>query len=295
MIHGILNIRKEKQFTSHDVVAKLRGILRQKKIGHTGTLDPMAEGVLIVCLGTGTKLVDMITAGDKEYKASMQLGISTDTEDITGEVLSENEPDFTQEKLKEALEKLTGKQLQYPPVFSAIKKDGVPLYKLARKGQEVVVQPCEITVHSIKLLEFSPKEYTFKIDVLCSKGTYIRSLCRDIGEYLGCGAAMTELTRTKTGSFSLEQCVDLDSLNTENISEYLLDEELAVEHLPCINVSEKQAVRFSNGGKLDFDRLKGEISDGNYYRIKHNESFIGIGYADGEKREIRIKCLINPI
>ncbi|MEE0838991.1 MAG: tRNA pseudouridine(55) synthase TruB [Acutalibacteraceae bacterium] len=294
-MQGLLLINKPEGITSFKAVAILRRITDTKKIGHTGTLDPLATGVLPILIGRATGLSDYLLNSDKRYTATVKAGISTDTLDITGEVLSENEPDFTQEKLKEALEKLTGKQLQYPPVFSAIKKDGVPLYKLARKGQEVVVQPREITVHSIKLLEFSPKEYTFKIDVLCSKGTYIRSLCRDIGEYLGCGAVMTELTRTKTGSFSLEQCVDLDSLNTENISEYLLDEELAVEHLPCINVSEKQAVRFSNGGKLDFDRLKGEISDGNYYRIKHNESFIGIGYADGEKREIRIKCLINPI
>lgn len=294
-MQGLLLINKPEGITSFKAVAILRHITDTKKIGHTGTLDPLATGVLPILIGRATGLSDYLLNSDKRYTATVKAGISTDTLDITGEVLSENEPDFTQEKLKEALEKLTGKQLQYPPVFSAIKKDGVPLYKLARKGQEVVVQPREITVHSIKLLEFSPKEYTFKIDVLCSKGTYIRSLCRDIGEYLGCGAVMTELTRTKTSSFSLEQCVDLDSLNTENISEYLLDEELAVEHLPCINVSEKQAVRFSNGGKLDFDRLKGEISDGNYYRIKHNESFIGIGYADGEKREIRIKCLINPI
>lgn len=294
-MQGLLLINKPEGITSFKAVAILRRITDTKKIGHTGTLDPLATGVLPILIGRATGLSDYLLNSDKRYTATVKAGISTDTLDITGEVLSENEPDFTQEKLKEALEKLTGKQLQYPPVFSAIKKDGVPLYKLARKGQEVVVQPREITVPSIKLLEFSPKEYTFKIDVLCSKGTYIRSLCRDIGEYLGCGAVMTELTRTKTGSFSLEQCVDLDSLNTENISEYLLDEELAVEHLPCINVSEKQAVRFSNGGKLDFDRLKGEISDGNYYRIKHNESFIGIGYADGEKREIRIKCLINPI
>ncbi len=294
-MQGLLLINKPEGITSFKAVAVLRRITDTKKIGHTGTLDPLATGVLPILIGRATGLSDYLLNSDKRYTATVKAGISTDTLDITGEVLSENEPDFTEEKLKEALEKFTGKQLQYPPVFSAIKKDGVPLYKLARKGQEVVVQPREITIHSIKLLEFSPQEYTFKIDVLCSKGTYIRSLCRDIGEYLGCGAVMTELTRTKTGSFSLEQCVDLDSLNYENIGEYLLSEELAVEHLPCINVSEKQAVRFSNGGKLDFDRLKGEIKDGEYYRIKHNESFIGIGYADGEKREIRIKCLINPI
>lgn len=293
-MQGLLLINKPEGITSFKAVAILRRLANTKKIGHTGTLDPLATGVLPILIGKATSLSDYLLNSDKRYIATVKAGITTDTLDITGNVQSTAFPDFTEDALCKVLSKFTGKILQYPPVFSAIKKDGVPLYKLARKGQAVEVEPREITIHSIKLLEFNQKEHTFKIDVLCSKGTYIRSLCRDIGEHLGCGAVMTELVRTKTGAFTLEQCVDLDSLSEENISGFLLSEELAVEHLPCIYVSEKQAVRFSNGGKLDFDRLKGEIKNGEYYRIKFGEHFIGIGYADSENKEIRIKCLINP-
>ncbi len=293
-MQGLLLINKPEGITSFKAVAIIRRLTNTKKIGHTGTLDPLATGVLPILIGRATSLCDYLLNCDKGYIATVKAGITTDTLDITGNVQSTASPDFTTDDLQKAIKRFTGKLLQYPPVFSAIKKDGVPLYKLARKGQEVEVQPREITIHSIKLLEFNPNEHTFKIDVICSKGTYIRSLCRDIGQYLGCGAVMTELIRTKTGAFTLEQCVDLDKLTEENISDFLISEELAVEHLPCIYVSEKQAIRFSNGGKLGFERLKGEIKDGEFYRIKHNDDFIGIGFADGENKEIRIKCLINP-
>ena len=294
-MQGLLLINKPKDITSFKVVAAVRKKANTKKVGHTGTLDPLATGVLPILVGRATCLCPYLLNADKSYIASVKSGIVTDTLDITGKILSESAPSFTKEDLKEALEKFTGKQQQYPPVFSAIKRDGVPLYKLARKGQEIEVEPREITVHSIKLLEFNDADKSFKIDVSCSKGTYIRSLCRDIGEYLGCGATLTDLVRTRTASFSLEQCVDLDSVTEENISEHLLSEESAVGHLPEISVSEKQAKRFSNGGKLSFERLKAGITDGECYRIKFAGTFIGIGYADGENKEIRIKCLVNPI
>lgn len=294
-MQGLILINKPKGITSFKAVATVRKKANTKKVGHTGTLDPLATGVLPILVGRATSLCPYLLNADKGYIASVKAGTVTDTLDITGEVLSQSLPDFTKAELENALKKFTGTFQQYPPAFSAIKKDGVPLYKLARKGVEVEVEPREITVYSIRLLEFEEKDKTFKIDVRCSKGTYIRSLCRDIGEYLGCGAVMTALERTHTASFGLDQCVDLDSLTEENISEYLLSEELAVSHLPELYVSEKQAKRFSNGGKLSFDRLEKDITDGSCYRVKFADTFIGIGYADGENKEIRIKCLVNPI
>ncbi len=294
-MQGLLLINKPKGITSFTAVAAVRRKANTKKVGHTGTLDPLATGVLPILVGRATSLCPFLLNADKGYTAWVKAGIVTDTLDITGEVLKESVPDFTKEQLEEALKNFTGTFLQYPPVYSAIKKGGVPLYKLARKGVDVEVEPREITVYSINLLEFSKKEKTFKIDVKCSKGTYIRSLCRDIGEYLGCGAVMTDLVRTKTSVFELDQCVDLDALNQDNISEYLLSEELAVGHLKELFVSEKQGIRFSNGGKLSYERLNRKITDGENYRIKFGDTFIGIGYADGEAQEIRIKCLINPM
>ncbi|MEE0946937.1 MAG: tRNA pseudouridine(55) synthase TruB [Acutalibacteraceae bacterium] len=294
-MQGLLLINKPEGITSFKAVSVIRRLTNTKKIGHTGTLDPLATGVLPILLGRATCLCDYLLTSDKRYTATVKAGVVTDTLDITGNVIKESLPDFSEAQLKAAIEHFTGDITQYPPVFSAIKKDGVPLYKLARQGKEVEVEPRQVTIHSIKLLSFNEKEHTFKIDVLCSKGTYIRSLCRDIGEFLGCGATMTELTRTKTGDFSIEQCVGLDDLTEENISSYLLSEELAVSHFSELFISEKQAVRFSNGGKLSFDRVKGDITDNACYRIKYNDTFIGIGYADGENKEIRVKCLVNQI
>lgn len=294
-MQGLLLINKPEGITSFKVVAAIRKKANTKKVGHTGTLDPLATGVLPILIGRATSLCDYLLTADKSYTATVMTGITTDTLDIMGEIISKKNPCFSKEELENALIKFTGVQQQYPPVFSAIKKDGVPLYKLARKGQEIEVEPRQITVHSIKLLEFNQEDKSFKIDVCCSKGTYIRSLCRDIGEYLGCGATLTGLVRTNTASFSLSQCVDLDAIESQNISQYLLNEELAVSHLPELSISQNQAKRFSNGGKLSFDRLKSTIIDKQNYRIKFNNTFIGIGYADGENKEIRIKCLINPI
>ncbi len=294
-MQGLLLINKPKDITSFKAVSAVRKKANTKKVGHTGTLDPLATGVLPVLVGKATSLCDYLLTADKSYIATVKAGITTDTLDITGEVLSKSTPDFSKENLICALNHFTGEQLQTPPIYSAIKKDGVPLYKLARKGQQVEVEKRKITVYDIKLLDFCEKDYTFKIDVSCSKGTYIRSLCRDIGLFLGCGATLTQLVRTKTGGFSLDSCVDLDALNEENISSYLLSEELAVAHLPEISITLNQAKRFSCGGKLSFDRLSQEIKEDICYRVKYKDIFVGIGYADKENKEIKIKCIINPI
>ncbi|MBE6729806.1 MAG: tRNA pseudouridine(55) synthase TruB [Ruminococcaceae bacterium] len=293
-MQGLLLINKPEGITSFKAVSCIKKCANTKKVGHTGTLDPLATGVLPLLVGRATSLCPYLLNADKRYIATVKLGIITDTLDITGNVLSEAVPSVSRERLEEAINNFIGAQLQIPPAYSAIKKDGVPLYKLARAGKEIDIPAREVTVHSIKLLEFEDN-ISFKIDVLCSKGTYIRSLCRDIGDYLSCGATMTALTRTATGGFTLENCTDLDQITADNIEQVLLDEEMAVSHLPILSVTEKQGIRFSNGGKLSFDRLNTEISDGYHYRVKVKDRFIGIGYADEENREIRIKCLINPI
>ncbi len=209
-MNGIISVYKEPGYTSFDVVAKLRGIVGQKKIGHTGTLDPDAEGVLIVCLGNTTKLSEMITDKDKEYTAEMILGVTTDTEDASGKVLSEKEVKVSEEEIRSAVTSFIGEDYQVPPMYSALKKDGVRLYELARKGVEVDREPRRITIYSIDIISIDMPKVTFR--VTCSKGTYIRSLCRDIGERLKCGAHMKRLIRNRVSGFTTEDSFTLSKL-----------------------------------------------------------------------------------
>lgn len=253
MINGVINVYKEAGYTSFDVVAKLRGILKQKKIGHTGTLDPMAEGVLIVCLGTGTKLVDMITAGDKEYKASMQLGISTDTEDITGEVLKECSWDgITEDAVIEVIKSFVGKYNQVPPMYSAIKKDGKKLYEYARAGIEIEREPRPVEIFSIENISVDLPEVSF--DVHCSKGTYIRSLCRDIGDKLSCGATLKSLLRSEVHGFLLSDALKLSEIEKlkedEKLDEHILPVDALLDAYPILSVKDSQIKYLENGNKL---------------------------------------------
>jgi len=206
-VDGIINIYKEPGFTSFDVVAKLRGILKQKKIGHTGTLDPQAVGVLPVCIGKATKVCEYLTDHDKEYEALLHLGLETDTQDIWGNVLREQALSLEEEKVRETILSFVGNLSQIPPMYSAIKVNGQRLYELARKGMEVERKPRKITIFSIDILEM--KLPLVKILVHCSKGTYIRTLCHDIGKAAGCGGCMEQLTRTRTGGFSLDTALTL--------------------------------------------------------------------------------------
>lgn len=201
MINGVINIYKEKGFTSHDVVAKLRGILHQKKIGHTGTLDPDAQGVLPVCLGRATKLCDMLTDKSKIYEAEVLLGTVTDTQDSTGTVLSQQEVHVTEDEIRSVLASFEGEQMQIPPMYSALKVNGKRLYELAREGIEVERKARKVHFYEITLLEVNLPR--FKVRVHCSKGTYIRTLCYDVGEKLNCGACMDSLLRTKVERFCL--------------------------------------------------------------------------------------------
>lgn len=204
---GIINVYKERGFTSHDVVAKLRGILRQKKIGHTGTLDPEAEGVLPVCLGKATKVCDLLTEKDKTYQAVMRLGVSTDTQDMTGTVLAEGEVKASEEEIVAAIMSFVGDYDQVPPMYSALKVNGKKLYELAREGKEVERKARRVVIHNIVIDEISLPLVTMTVS--CSKGTYIRTLCHDIGEKLGCHGAMQSLLRTKVSVFELEQAKTL--------------------------------------------------------------------------------------
>lgn len=207
MYHGMINIKKEAGYTSHDVVAKLRGILKQKKIGHTGTLDPDAVGVLPVCLGVGTKLCDMLTDSDKEYIAVFCLGITTDTQDMSGTVLTREEVHVTPEQVKETVYAFQGDYEQIPPMYSALKVNGKKLYELAREGREVERKARTVSIKEIEILQMQlPK---VQIRVACSKGTYIRTLCDDIGKKLGCGAVMESLLRTRAGVFHIEDALTL--------------------------------------------------------------------------------------
>lgn len=213
MIDGIINIYKEKGYTSHDVVACMRGILKIKKIGHTGTLDPLAEGVLPVCIGKGTKLVDMIVDKDKTYEAVLKLGIATDTQDIEGKVIKTSEVNIEYQRIEEVIKSYIGEYLQLPPMFSAVKLNGKKLYEYARKGQEVEREYRRVTIKDIRILGYSEEEHEVRMSVDCGKGTYIRTLLHDIGETLGCGGTMKELKRTAVGNFKIEDSLKLDDVN----------------------------------------------------------------------------------
>ncbi|HCR40008.1 MAG TPA: tRNA pseudouridine(55) synthase TruB, partial [Lachnospiraceae bacterium] len=209
MINGIINIYKEKGYTSHDVVAKMRGILKIKKIGHTGTLDPDAEGVLPVCIGKATKLVDLITDKDKTYETVLKLGITTDTQDITGTILKTKEVTAAPPEIEAAIKGFIGEYMQLPPMYSAVKVHGRKLYELARQGKEVERQRRKVRIHDIRILEMNEEAHEVTLAVDCGKGTYIRTLLHDIGETLGCGGTMKSLVRTAVGSFKLEDAHSL--------------------------------------------------------------------------------------
>ncbi len=210
MIHGIINIYKEKGFTSFDVVAKSRGIFKQKKIGHTGTLDPDAEGVLPVCFGKATKVCDLLTEKNKEYRAVMLLGKVTDTQDISGTVLEEHEVNVSEEAVKDAVMSFLGDIMQVPPMYSALKVNGQKLCDLAREGITVERKARPVTIHELEILEMDLPRVTMRVK--CSKGTYIRTLCEDIGAKLGCGACMESLLRTKVSEFLVEDAIRLSEL-----------------------------------------------------------------------------------
>ena len=290
---GLLLINKPAGITSYGAVAKIKHLSGEKRIGHTGTLDPMATGVLPVFLGRATVLSSYLLMSDKGYTAKAKLGITTDTLDITGKTEEVKDVCVGDEELTRVLSSFVGESLQKPPMFSALKKDGQRLYDLARKGEKIDIPARSITVHSINLLSPLDKDNEFSFETTVSKGTYIRSLVRDIGEKLGTGATLTELVRTKTAGFKIEDCVNLNELTNENIKKYILPADTAVKHLKRVNVTEKQAVRFNNGGQLSLDRLNmPETENGEVLRVYGADAFLGLGAVDRENNMLIIKCLV---
>lgn len=249
MRNGVINIYKERGYTSHDVVAKLRGILKQKKIGHTGTLDPEAEGVLPVCLGKGTKLCDMLTDRDKTYETVLLLGQSTDTQDITGKVLHTGEVSVSGQQAREAVLSFVGRYEQIPPMYSALKMNGQKLCDLARAGKEVERRARTVEIYHIEILDICLPRVCMRVS--CSKGTYIRTLCHDIGEKLGCHGCMEKLLRTKAGQFLLEDSLTLgqvEELEKEGALEgAILPVDKVFGELPAVVLKEEAARLGYNG------------------------------------------------
>lgn len=248
---GIINVHKGKGYTSHDVVAKLRGILHQKKIGHTGTLDPDATGVLPVCLGRATKVCELLTDKQKTYVARVRLGAVTDTQDMTGTVLEEHPVDVTKEEIHRVVSAFSGEIWQTPPMYSAVKVNGRRLYELARQGVDVERKKRKITVYSIEMTEFFPETSEFVMEVTCSKGTYIRTLCHDIGRRLGCGAAMAGLVRTGVGPFVLEDSFTLgvieERVKAGGLEQIVMPVDRLFKSYPEVVVSDS-GIRFLQNG-----------------------------------------------
>lgn len=262
MINGIINVYKEAGYTSHDVVARLRGILRQKKIGHTGTLDPDATGVLPVCLGRGTKLCDMLTDENKTYEAVLCLGIVTDTQDISGTILRQSPVKVTEAETAECICSFEGEYMQIPPMYSALKINGRKLYELAREGIEVERKARKVHFHKIEICETQLPNV--KIRVTCSKGTYIRTLCHDIGAKLGCGGCMESLLRTQVGRFELTDSVTLAEIETavlEQRQQQLIIpiEEMFTQYF-CVTMKPEFDKRIYNGNMFEAGHLQEEVT-----------------------------------
>lgn len=295
MINGIVNIYKEKGYTSHDVVAVLRKVVGQKKIGHTGTLDPDATGVLPVCLGRATKVCELLTDHDKTYEALLLLGKTTDTQDISGEVLEERDPgDLTEEEVRSCIESFIGEYDQIPPMYSALKVNGKKLYELAREGKTVERKSRRVQIHGIRILEMNLPHVRMKVD--CSKGTYIRTLCHDIGEKLQVGGCMEELERTKVGRFLKEDAVTLDEVRQKmeqgEGAELFTPLDQIFAELPAVTVTDAKAWMSYNGNDLPerFLLEKEAWTDGQEVRVYDSrKNFIGLYQYRAPKKLFHIK------
>lgn len=292
---GFIVLDKPEGITSFKANAIVRSTLRVKKTGHTGTLDPMATGVLPVAIGSSARFIDLLPNHEKSYIASFRLGETTDTLDITGTTLttSDNIPGF--DETVGIFADFTGEITQLPPMYSAIKKDGVRLYELARQGIEIEREARSVTIKKLELVSFSSDEYTISVD--CSQGTYIRSLISDIGDKLGCGAVMTRLRRTFSNGFSIEDAHTPEQLKAAAadgmLSSLIIPTDRVLSDYPAVTVSEAQAKRFKNGGELDTDRLKVALTHG-YYRVyAPSGTFLGLGELRQDETFLRIKRILN--
>ncbi|MBE6769024.1 MAG: tRNA pseudouridine(55) synthase TruB [Ruminococcaceae bacterium] len=289
-VNGILCLDKPSDMTSFSCCAVVRRLLGTKKVGHAGTLDPQATGVLPILVGNATRALDFLPDHTKRYVATLRFGAVSDTLDVWGQVSETNRPLPTKAALEAALPAFRGDILQVPPMVSALKKDGKRLYDLARQGIEVEREARPVTVHALTLLEFDEAAGTAVLDCTCSKGTYIRTLCDDLGRALGCGAVMTALRRTAAIGLSETQAISLDTARTlaeeGTLAARLISTEMALQEYPPLTVSEAQAVRFRNGGALALDRLKGRAPTGLCRVYAPDGTFIGLGRPEADELKV---------
>lgn len=299
MFNGIVNLYKERDFTSLDAVAKSRGIFGQKKIGHTGTLDPLAEGVLILCLGKATKLADIIVSKEKEYRCTMLLGLETDTEDVTGKILKETEKDkvtsLSEEEIRNVIASFVGEQKQVPPIYSALKINGRKLYDYARSGESVEIPARDISIYDIHIERILLPEVEFV--VRCSKGTYIRSLCRDMGRKLGVGGVMKSLIREEVNGFYSKDSYTLDQLSKlkedGELEKAILPIDNLLKNFPVAEIKPEGDKYLSNGNKifmnqLSFDENERErIKTAEFVRINRNKELFALYRYDKDDNLLR--------
>ena len=284
-MNGILLIDKQPDWTSNDVVAKLKGILHQRRIGHSGTLDPMATGLLVVFVGRATRAVAFAEGHDKRYLAGLRLGITTDTQDITGTVLEEKNVSVSMEELDQALALFRGEIQQVPPMYSAIKHQGRRLYDIARKGGQVERAPRTITIHDLRLI--GQQNGDWLLDVSCSKGTYVRTLCHDLGQMLGCGGCMSSLRRVQAGQFSVDQAVTLEQVqimaDEGRAEELLLPVDSLFDQYPACVVDAAQEKKIRCGNQVESG-----LAVGMYRVYSQSGDFLMLGRAeDGKMRTVK--------
>ena len=281
-MNGVINIYKNTGMTSFDVVAMVRRVANMKKVGHTGTLDPAASGVLPVCLGKATKIIDYIMENKKVYRVNLKLGMVTDTYDLEVEVLREEDAShITKDEILNCINSFVGTIDQVPPMYSALKQNGVRLYELARQGIEVHREARKITIYSIENIKIESND-NIQMDVCCSKGTYIRSLCYDIGEKLNVGATMTALERIQNGTFTKEEAINIEDLTEELLEKHIISIEKALDSFEKITVNEKFGKLLRNGVKVFDNRMYSEEVEFNkLYRVyEDNGVFLGLGKRD---------------
>ncbi len=294
---GILPVKKPQKFTSFDVIGKLRGVTKTRKIGHSGTLDPMATGVLPLFFGGATKCCDILPNEDKRYVADLKFGIVTDTQDIFGKVLKETESHVSKEEFEHVMLGFIGKQMQTPPMYSAVKVNGRPLYDLAREGKTVERAQKEIEVYDIKLLEFDEHAQTAKIEVSCGKGTFIRTLINDMGEKLGFGASMTALERTMAAGFDISECYTIseieEMMQDGTFEEHLIPIERLYENLPKLVLSDFDKRLYRSGVPLELQKRGWGGISGNIAVFDESGMLLGISFMDEEANELKLRKMLN--
>lgn len=290
MKQGVLLVNKPTGYTSFDVIAVLRGILKERRLGHTGTLDPMATGVLPVLIGKAARAADILPDSSKSYEADFVLGMSTDTQDTSGETVKTSDKRVNEQDVLSALNSFKGKIMQLPPMYSAVSVNGKRLYELARQGIEVERQPREIEIFDISLISFDENTQSGKLSITCSKGTYIRTIINDLGERLGTYGAMSALVRTSSHGFGLDKCLTLDEIKSHSdIESAIISVDSLFDCCRRIDLSEKQAKMYKNGVKLDTSRVIGAAQNGLYRVYAKGEAvdseFLGLcSVSDGEIR-----------